>query len=183
MTGQEIIALAGVLSGAAVGAAGILSTVFTGKASRAHALQLATDERAHTRLLARDDRVFGGRSRAYEETLRSLHRRWFFIERTHPVAGPTREPPAPPTDEELLAVEGVLGAFGSEPVRQAGYDFGTFAAQFRFAAGQLTALVDQGQRAGPMYADAWDRMDGFRNQAREKLREIEAMIQNELTQP
>jgi hypothetical protein len=45
------------------------------------------------------------------------------------------------------------------------------------------AVLEQGHRAGQMYAEPWDRMNGFRNQAREKLREIEAMIQNELAQP
>ena len=169
------IALAGVIVAGAVGSASAAVT----------ALNLilghhrAKADREHARQLAHDARVFAGRSRAYEEALRHLHRRWFFIQRTHPVAGPTRDPPPLPTDDELLAVEAVLGAFGSDPVRRAVYDFGTLAAEFKFAASQLDAVLEQ-ERAGPTYEMCWNRVDGFRNRAREKLREIEAMIQNEL---
>jgi hypothetical protein len=180
MTGELWVALAGVLSGTVVGIAGVASGLHTARRASADARALAEDEREHTRQLAHDERVFAGRSRAYQETLRHLHRRWFFIERTHPIAGPTRPPPPPPTDDELLAVEALIGAFGSEPIRRAVYDFGTFAARFRHAASQYDVVLAQ-EHVEQQRAMLWETMDGHRNEALAKLREIEAMIQHELT--
>src|SRR5437763_1023376 len=113
MTWQVVIGLGGFV----LGGGGLLSGYLTARAARRDARELADAEREHTRRLANDERVFSGKSAAYQETLRHLHRRWFFIERTHPAA-PGRPPPPPPSDEDLLEVEALLGAFGSEPVRR-----------------------------------------------------------------
>jgi hypothetical protein len=181
MTGELWVALAGVLSGTVVGIAGVVGGIYSTRKASTDTRSLAEAERENTRQLAHDERVFGGRSKAYQETLRHLHRRWFFIERTHPVAGPTRPAPPPPTDDDLLAVEAAIGAFGSEPIRRAVYDFGTFAARFKHAASQYDVVLAQ-EHADGQRAMWWERMDGHRNEARAKLREIEAMIQHELTE-
>jgi hypothetical protein len=160
--------------------AGVLGGLHTANKASANARSLAAAEREHTRQLAHDQRVFAGRSKAYQETLRHLHQRWFFIVRTHPVAGPARPAPPPPTDDELVAVEALIGAFGSEPIRRAVYDFGTFAARFKQAASQYDVVLAQ-EHAVQQRAMLWEAMDGHRNEALAKLREIEAMIQRELT--
>lgn len=174
MTWQVVIGLGGLATGAVLGVLGYLSA----QGARRDARELAEAEREHTRRLANDERVFSGRSAAYQETLRHLHRRWFFIERTHP-AVPGRPAPPPPSDEDLLEVEALLGAFGSKPVRQAVYDFGTCAAQFKQAASQYDVFLAQG--AEPQAGLTREAVNHHRHEAWVKLREIEAMIQHELT--
>jgi hypothetical protein len=179
MTGQELIALGGLVTGALVGGGGVLSGYLIARANRRDVRELAEAEREHTRRLATDERVFSGKSQAYQETLRHLHRRWFFIERTHPV-GPARPPPPPPTDDELLAVEALIGAFGSAAIRRAVFDFGTSAARFKQAASQYDTFLEQPE-AEQQRALTLEAINHHRHEAWAKLREIEALIQRELT--
>jgi hypothetical protein len=179
MTWQVVIGLGGLVTGTLVGGSGVVSGYLTARTARRDARALAEAEREHTRRLANDERVFSGRSTTYLETLRHLHRRWAFIERTHPVA-PAREPPPPPSDEDLLEVEALLGAFGSAPVRRAVYDFGTCAARFKQAAGQYDGFLAQ-EGAEQQRTILRETVNHHRHEAWVKLREIEALIQRELT--
>lgn len=90
LSGDQLIALVGVSSGALVGIAGLVFAYFNGKSERDHAKQLARSGRLHEQRLT-----------AYVEIGKLLRRHALFVERSGPgIPGVPRPDPPPPLDDE-----------------------------------------------------------------------------------
>ena len=105
LSGDQWLALAGVLSGVIVGGGGLVFAYFNGKAERAHGERLARSGRLHEQRFA-----------AYREIARLLQRQRLFLVRTEPIIGPKPDPPPPLDDDEWSAVSGLAAISPSEDV-------------------------------------------------------------------
>lgn len=82
LSGDQWLALAGVLSGVLVGGVGLVFAYFNGKSERAYGERLARSGRLHEQRLA-----------AYKEIARLLQRQRLYLVRTEPIIGPKPDPP------------------------------------------------------------------------------------------
>jgi hypothetical protein len=96
LSGDQWIALAGVLSGVFGFVGGYVFAYFNGKAERAHGERLARSGRLHEQRFA-----------AYKEVARLLKRQSLYLTRTEPIVGPKPEPPQPLDDEDWATVSGL----------------------------------------------------------------------------
>jgi hypothetical protein len=105
LSGDQWLALAGVLSGVIVGGGGLVFAYVNGK-----------EERAHGERLARSGRLHEQRFTAYKEIARLLERQSLYLIRTEPFIGPKPDPPQPLDDDEWAAVSGLASISPSPEV-------------------------------------------------------------------
>jgi hypothetical protein len=104
-TGDQWLALAGVLSGVIVGGGGLVFAYFNGRSERQHGERLARSGRLHEQRFA-----------AYREISRLLERQRLYLTRTEPILGPKPDPPPRLDDEEWATVSGLAAISPSEDV-------------------------------------------------------------------
>jgi hypothetical protein len=105
LSGDQWLAVAGVLSGVVVSGASFVFAYFNAK-----------EERSHGERLARSGRLHEQRFVAYREIARLLERQRLYLVRTEPIIGPKPEPPQPLEDEEWAEVSGLASISPSPEV-------------------------------------------------------------------
>ena len=105
LSGDQWLALAGVLSGVIGVAGGLVFAYFNAK-----------EERSHGERLARSGRLHEQRFAAYREIARLLERQRLYLIRTEPFIGPKPEPPQALDDEEWAGVSGLASISPSREV-------------------------------------------------------------------
>jgi hypothetical protein len=123
LNGDQLLALAGVLSGVLVGGGGLVFAYFNGKSERQHGERLARSGRLHEQ-----------RFTAYREISRLLERQRLYVVRTEPFLGPKADPPPPLDDEEWATVSGLAAISPSEDILAALENASERAGDFDFEA-------------------------------------------------
>jgi hypothetical protein len=180
MTGDQWIAVIAIVSGATATAITAYLANRRARDDRQHARDLADDERANTRQLAREERLFASRRQVYEDVLRFSGHLVLIVDRTHPVIslGGDDPPPPPPSDEEQLQLRARLAATGSPSVDDAFLSLRKKVSSFFIRASAYGAIDRHGS---PQWMEARQAMDAAREEARAALRELEALVRDELT--
>jgi len=167
---DRVIALASVLGGTLVGAAGV-----------AVAWATSASQREHARELARDERLFTVRKETYREMLELMHRRTRAMDATYPKSGPQREAPDQPTQDDLIHLDAVIGAFGSDEVRKAAAKWGDIVADFWHWSRRYRTLIETKPVDDAKRQHEFTLLDARREVARKQLLDLEALVQEELS--
>jgi hypothetical protein len=168
LSGDEWIALAGVLSGALGVLVGVGFAYVNGKS-----------ERAHSERVARSGRLHGQRLSAYVELARALRRQGMYVVRTEPLVGPQPDPPAALDDEEWAALMGKAIVAASPDVLAALEDANTETMTFQFAVNELAQMNAQAALPNLLVA-ARQRLDDTRGRALNAIEETERLMREEL---
>jgi hypothetical protein len=132
-----------------------------------------------SRGLARDERLFKVRSEAYAGVLRAIHLRMRQVGRVQSLIG--HEDLPAPTDEDMAEIDSLVGAFGSEEVREAVKEFGDLVYAFRGRAESYRQIVAQGRgRPIPMEEGARQAMEAARKKVGEQVLSVERLMQQDL---
>jgi hypothetical protein len=173
----DAVALAAAIGGPAVGIVTVVFAHYAGKESREQVGALAKKQHGHERILAHDARLYESRSRVYEDLLADVHRDQLAMARTHPIIGPMPPPPPMLSDEEYLRLTARVAAFGSPEVLTALEAFTAKVRGFFAEAHTYDAMNLQQGHADPM------PMHNLRQEAGDRLKELEGLVRHELTAP
>jgi hypothetical protein len=168
LSGDESVALAGVLSGALVGIVGVGFAYFNGKSERTHSERIARSGRLHEQRLS-----------AYIELGKALRRQGMFVVRTEPLIGPQPDPPDALDDEEWTALMGRAVVSASPDVLSALEDSNDETMRFQFAVGQVVQMNAQAADANQL-VQARQRLDEARERALNAIEEAERVMREEL---
>jgi len=170
LTGDQWIALTGILAGAAGAIGGLLFSYFNGRAERIEARTLARHSRLHTQRLD-----------AYAQLAAFLERERLFVERTEPEIGlgEPQPPPEPLDEEEWLSMQGRVAVAGSDAVSDAVGEAHRCAHVFAAAVWHYNAMRDRTQN---LYAPGGPRekMDDARRVALDAIDAAERVMRDEL---
>ena len=160
-TGDQWIAVVGILAGVVGTLGGLAFSLLNGRA-----------ERAQARALARASRLHAQRLDAYADLAAFMERERLYIQRTEPqvAIGEGQPPPEPVGDEEWLAMQGRVAVAGSAAVEAAVKKAQLAAHKF-----SGTVFVLRAMRGGTPHqeAGAWEQTEAARTravEARSRLR-------------
>jgi hypothetical protein len=170
LTGDQKIALVGVLVGLAGTIGGLLFAYFNGRAERAAAHKLARSGRLHAQRLD-----------AYADLSAFLERERLYIERTEPqiVVGEGQAPPDPLSDEEWIKLRGRVSVGGSATVEAAVEEAQTRAHGFAGAVLSYRGIVQEGGNAIQVNQSR-EQMDRARRRAIEVIEDAQRVMRDEL---
>jgi len=138
---------------------------------------VARENRSHERRLAHDARLFERRAAAYTDLLAACQRLMQYVERTEPIWGPGPEPPEPPSDEEQRELDARVGAFVSRQVDEQLNAFRTTIVDFH----DHVIAYREARDTSHTTAEHGTKMHAARDEARRKMRLLEATVRDELT--
>jgi hypothetical protein len=169
LSGDQWIALVGVLSGALVGIVGVGFAYFNGKSERAHAERIARSGRLHEQ-----------RFKAYVEIATYLARQRLFLARTEPLweSADAPGPPSPLSDEEWAALGGLAAVSPSREVLDALEHSQREARNFEDAVIQLRAA--QKTAEGSELTNHYQQKDNARQRALIAIADTERAMREEL---
>jgi hypothetical protein len=169
LSGDQWIALVGVLSGALVGIIGVGFAYFNGKS-----------ERAHSERIARSGRLHEQRFKAYVEIATHLARQRLFLARTEPLweTADAPGPPAPLSDKEWAALAGLAAVSPSPEVLDALELAQTETRNFEGAVIQLRAAEKTAE--GSELTSHYQQKDNARQRALVAIEETERVMREEL---
>jgi hypothetical protein len=177
VTDATAIALAGAIGGPLVAVVAIVASQVGARGDRAHALQMGQLQQLHEARLAQTARSYEDRKATYLELLSWLYNAMVRVQLTEPIISFAGDPDPPEaiSNEEWLALQARVSAFGSAEVDGALEHFRDLDRSFYGHVSVYRALRDSGD-----FRDAAEKMTESRRLAREAFDELRRLVREEL---
>lgn len=176
------VALAATIGGSLVGLAGVAATVWSNRTQAILQRELTAAEHQHQRMLASGARLFERRAPVYEETLKLLYpwmERVDATERFMTLAGDPG-PPEPPGREEWRDMQVRLRTNGSLAVGDAYDAFSSAIQRFYDQVHEVRTVKGRDDVEEGRWKAAYKGLEEARKDVREKLRDLERLVSDEL---